>query len=205
MVVQKTRFPEKISDFWADWMRWEFANRPNLISREIQEQAEELAKAWPQEEGHPSPGKAPGLRTIYKYRDAYHELPEYAQRAYQPFRWPTSMEQGLLSWEASSRAIELLTWCQDQELWAPPISLTNWFYRISLVIPKAPLGERLRVAQTVASYREAEQDVPADVVQLLISPDLRTDHRAHIITGGPTAAWATQFVWNRSARDALYE
>jgi hypothetical protein len=204
MVNEKLGPPKRLNDYWIDWMRAQFANEPDLAPKKIHEQAKEWAKTWPEEEEEPRPGKPPALRTVYKYLDQYDELPEGIRKGYQPFRWPLAMEELLLPWESTAPAIELLNWSQEHGLWPPPVSLVQWLWRITLAIPQAPLGERLRVATTVASYREADQPVPEDVVRLLVSPALRKEHRSHVIRGGPTAAWATQFVWNRSARDAQY-
>jgi hypothetical protein len=205
MAREKLGLPEKLNDYWIDWMRAQFANEPDLPPKRIEQQAKEQAETWPEEEEEePRPGKPPALRTIYKYMGEFGGLAEGVRKGYQPFSWPESMEEGLLPWEATAATIQLLIWTQEHGLWPPPVSLVQWFWRITLAIPDAPLGERLRVTATVASYREAGQIVPEDVVQLLVSPALRKEHRSHVIRGGPTAAWSTQFIWNRSARDELY-
>jgi hypothetical protein len=190
----------KLDDYWIGWLATQFANEPAPNIREIARRVDEQAKKTGRTD-------QPAQSTIYKYYDVYKEWPEHVKAGYKIFHWPASMEEGLLDWAAGPASLELLTFTQRYDLSNPPIPVVFWFWRLTEVLPQAPLGERLRLAITIASHKEAGLALPEDLELWLTNPDLRKDVRAQVkpTLGGASAAWAVEFVFNPEARFALKE
>jgi hypothetical protein len=49
----------------------------------------------------------PAIRTVNKYRKEFNSLPESKKREYSFFRWPSSMVENLIPWEASLPLLRL--------------------------------------------------------------------------------------------------
>ena len=123
-----------------------------LKAQEPQLSAEAMARRFEEQQG--GMGHWPAARTIRRILDE--EWPkvtpeERGQYAY--FRWPESMEDGSLPWEASGAGLELLRLLNQrpQEMsQRPPIRLVKWFWRVTQATPSAPGRIRYDVATQLA-------------------------------------------------------
>ena len=90
-----------MDDYWIEWMRTLFENEPAFTDKAVAE----MAKTKGEELGR---SDYPALRTVNKYHHQHPSLPANLKEGYLYLRWPESMETGLLPWEASAAALELL-------------------------------------------------------------------------------------------------
>jgi len=91
--------PKQIKDRWVNAI-YEMRGR-GMGPKEIEDQIEATA-VREQFDDYPS------LTTIKRYTAKYDRLGAGAQATYREFRWPQSMETGLLPWEASRLGVGLL-------------------------------------------------------------------------------------------------
>jgi hypothetical protein len=173
----------KLDPYWVGWLGLQFANRPDLKPPEISE----LAKVKAREVGRSDP---PARATTYKYFDLYQAMPEHIREGYRQFVWPDAMENGSLPWEASRVSLDLLDWAEKHSLTPPTVAITEWFWRATLALPGTPLGLRLRVAVTLATHKEADRPIPADLQKWVAGQAVPPDFRARVINGGASAVWA---------------
>jgi hypothetical protein len=190
----------KLDPYWVGWLGMQFANRPDLNPAEISELAQKEA-----ERSNPPPSP-PARATAYKYRDLYETIPEHIREGYRQFVWPDMMEDGSLPWKASRDALDLLNWADEHDLSPPTVAITAWFWRVTLALPDAPLGLRLRIAVTIATHKEAGQPIPEDLKKWIAARSVPQDYQFRVQPGGASAAWAVEVgVLNRTARAALFE
>jgi hypothetical protein len=116
----------------------------------------------------------PSLRTVHRYCDEYEKLPESVKAEQARFRWPETMRWGLLPWEASQAALELLALQHryDQALTEkdpaipprgrPTVRDAKWFWRLSLAAPTLPRESALRLAKELAAIEYATELAKAD-------------------------------------------
>jgi hypothetical protein len=125
-----------------------FANEPRLSDRAVAARMERLGKGLGRDD-------YPATRTVNKYRELYNHLPEHVKAGYRDFRWPESMEAGLLPWPASAAALELLGIQRTRDMWSqigrdpgelptsafdlpigrPSVRLARWFWRVTQSAP----------------------------------------------------------------------
>jgi hypothetical protein len=188
--------------FWVSWLGRTFAQNPELNPGEVAK----YAKEWAEEHGRNDP---PARATVYKYHNAYSSLPESARQAYRQFVWPDSMAQGLIPWEASRAALDLLKWTNQHELPPPTVGIVSWFWRVAMALPEASLTLRLRVALTLATHVEGDRPIPAELSEWITNNTVPADYRYRIITGGAAASWAVELsskmVSDRKLKADLYD
>jgi hypothetical protein len=114
---------------------------PALSAERMAIRFEEAARAG-------GPKDWPSARTIRRVLDDWEKMPEGERRQYGYFRWPESMEDGSLPWEASSAALELLRrLCGFHR---PPVRLVKWFWRVTQAAPKAGIDAHYEAATQLA-------------------------------------------------------
>lgn len=91
-------------------------------------------------------GRIPSLRTIGRIQQDFRGWKEADRWRYREFRWPESMEEGLLPWEASQPGLELLWYVHETYKKRPLIGFVHWFWRVSQAAEDAPLQERFFAA-----------------------------------------------------------
>src|SRR6266542_162514 len=92
----------------------------------------------------------PGERTVKRRVDEFHKLQPAEKREYSRFRWPQTMIDGALPWEASRAGLDLLRYYEDQDrgndAWAikeglgvrsagegwerPTVGAVKWLHRV---------------------------------------------------------------------------
>jgi hypothetical protein len=129
----------KIEDFWEQAIRVLTENEPRLGPLGIQPKL-----AWLKErmEKKPEGLRVPSLRTIGRVQRQFRTLSEEERQPYRIFRWPESMEQGALPWEAAPAGLELLRFLHEKGQERPTIGTVRWFWRVSLIAPEARVDLR---------------------------------------------------------------
>ena len=80
--------------------------------------------------------EAPALRTVQRYVRKLKNPEEQARLADEKlFRFPESMENGWIPWEATRDCLDLLRWCLDNNHGRPIIRLAKWYWRVCLADP----------------------------------------------------------------------
>jgi hypothetical protein len=113
--------------------------RPGPIFREIERGAQEDGRA-----------DYPSDRTVRRLYEEWMALPESHRRQQARFRWPASMEEGTLPWEASRSALDLVRYCDDRGLDPPTVAEARWFWRLQVAAPAQPQDESVRFAKKLA-------------------------------------------------------
>lgn len=192
MLKEKSRRKEtwgaahrKLDSFWVSWLHHVFTNDPELTIVEIAQQAEDLARELGRTD-------FPHRSTVHRYLDAFRNLDEDVKRQYREFRWPDSMEDGDLPWEASTEALALLEWTGEYNLRPPTVNLVVWYWRTTLMLPDTPLDLRLRVAITLATHREIGEPIPERLRKDLAISAVLDEYRPQVVSGGPSAIWAAE-------------
>jgi hypothetical protein len=146
---------KRIDQHWADRINELAANDPKPGPYRIEAQLAEEASV------NPSLPAPPTANTIRRYLVRFDKKSKEEKDQYLYFRWPQSMEAGLLPWEASAAALELLGVAQrfdtfarlmeaqvpDEELvkrggsarmGRPSVRLVRWYWRITQTAPDLP-------------------------------------------------------------------
>jgi hypothetical protein len=121
---------------------------PTPILRQLKDRVENLRRG-----GAQVSTDYPSTRTIQRIKDEF--TPE-EQREYERFRWPESIEAGVLPWEASAAALELLGIQMNMNQYAqiarangvqhfappevrPSMRLVRWYWRVTHIAPDLPV------------------------------------------------------------------
>ena len=91
----------------------------------------------------------PSLRQVGRLLRQHRSKDRSERATYQRFRWPESLEQGLLPWEASRALLDLMAWCRQAEQLPPTVREARRFWNVTLAAPDAPLGLRWAAAYTM--------------------------------------------------------
>ena len=171
---------ERLADDWIQRMYHVFENEPELSDREVADSMKAIGKELARSD-------YPAVRTVNKYHKEYNELPDPMKTGYRLFHWPECMESGLIPWEASKSALELLGHLQRQGK-RPLVRVVRWYWRISQAAPSEPWGERARAARYLAGMetvgrlsREAAEPVEqwlagvAPLPQMAVAADTPED------------------------------
>jgi hypothetical protein len=153
---------------------------------------------------------APSERSVRRLYDAHVGKSPEERRESAFFRWPKSMLNGFVPWEASRVALDLLRLYDTQAnasdawlisngvlpvrrdrspatIWARPTNRTvRWVWRVTLAAPSLSLDQALRLAALVESadaLSSEEFDVPTEELALAYA----LDHDA--LQGRITADW----------------
>ena len=134
--------PRKVSSFWRERIREITENEPRLgparIARRLEEEAGNLKR-----------NDYPSERTIGRIQREFRRQPEEERHGYREFRWPETLELGVLPWGASRAGLELLGYFQQQWAKRPLIGLVREFWHVSQAAWDAPFEERYFAAREV--------------------------------------------------------
>jgi hypothetical protein len=100
-------------------------HKPPAIFRAVQEAAERAGR-----------DDYPSERTIRRIYEARKLEPMQTQREAALFRWPQSMEEGALPWEASRAALDLLRHMDERGFGRPTVRLVKWYWRVVMAAPQ---------------------------------------------------------------------
>lgn len=151
-----------ISNAWVARIYQLAAEPMNLNPKEIEQ---EFAKRYPD-------GEWPSRRTIERHVARFRAMDLDKQQEHAEFRWPETMQNEILPWEAAPFALELLRLTTKQgpfepmppgtdltelepESIAPPerplVIFVKWYWRVSVARPDAPFPQRLDAAHQLAA------------------------------------------------------
>ena len=99
---------------------------------------------------------APHLRTVQRLYGDYLKLPLEVRREQGLFRWPRTMELGLLPWDASRSVLDLLRYRDQQGLPRPTVRVAKWYWRIRLASPGIPIQRAEKWAALYATIEFAQ-------------------------------------------------
>lgn len=105
------------------------------------------------------PSDYPSERTLTSYIADWIELKEARKAFYRDFRWPESMIFGVLPWESSQAALELLAWWHGRGHPSPPRNgLVKWYWRLSIAGPET--GKRWRIVAAALLFQQEAYEWP---------------------------------------------
>src|SRR5262249_46541831 len=99
-----------------------------------------------------APGPVPSARAIRRVKTEFESLKAEDMERYKRFLWPESMQRGILPWESSRAALDLLRYYRDRGMHAPLIEEVQTLWHVTLAAPDMSLDDRVRIAaQLLAS------------------------------------------------------
>ena len=131
---------KRIEEGWRRRIYRKKADDPKLGAKTIHREFE-------REEGD---AYVPSVSTIQRVLNE--PIPSDLLNEYRYFRWPDSLEQRGLPWEAGVAGLELL-YDQGKQGMRPPMLAVKWFWRVTRAIPDADTETRLMLASQFM-YRE---------------------------------------------------
>lgn len=146
----------RIQPFWVERIRTFLANDPAMTGTEIRHRLASDPKIKKEAPLTPVPSDRAIRRVMAEFRAA----PKGERLPYQFFAWPGSMENGALPWEASRAVLDLLRFRTENGLGPPLIREAQWFWRVTLAIPDAPIGKRRHIALHLAMHAIALNPSP---------------------------------------------
>ena len=128
----------RIRDKWETLVKTTSADHPRWGPSRILQRLKEVAKKEGLGDDYPS------QRTIGRIKDGM--TPEDL-KTYASFRWPESLEERALPWEASGAGLELLMLLDTNGIRErPPVRLVKWYWRVREACPDATLALSFDIA-----------------------------------------------------------
>lgn len=133
-----------VDAYWRERVRQLVENEPGRSPRSIAALLAREGRArqrygWPSE------------RTVRRLRDEHRARSEPERAHYREVRWPETMEQGALPWEASAALLELLRQRASFNT-RPTVREARWFWRVTQAAPDAPVRSRATLAGWLAAW-----------------------------------------------------
>lgn len=139
----------RISQFWIDHIRVHVANHPEWSGAAIRKELQKVKDAR----------DVPSDRAIRRAKEEFLELNTQDRAKYLEFKWPESMEQGALPWEAARASLNLCRRYRDAGAHPPLIQECVWFWRVTLAAPDLAEWEQIRLAAyLIANSVDRESD-----------------------------------------------
>jgi hypothetical protein len=104
----------------------------------------------------------PLKRTIERQVKAFHALDPKDQRNFAEFHWPDSMLNGLIPWEASGQALDLLRYFDEARNDRPTVRATLWYWRVKQARPEMSLAAALTAAASLCAFEMMRFASPGD-------------------------------------------
>jgi hypothetical protein len=98
----------------------------------------------------------PAERTVKRRVAEFHGLPDAQRQLNRLFRWPTSMHDGVVPWEAAEAALDLLRLRNELSVSRPVNREVLWFWRLTLARPDMNEEDRAHLATSLAKDDFAE-------------------------------------------------
>jgi hypothetical protein len=105
----------------------------------------------------------PLKRTIEREVKRFHAMTPEGKRQFALFRWPDSMLDEALPWEASGDALDLLRHFDEQH-WEerPTVRAALWYWRVKQARPEMALRDALEIAANLSAYELTRADARGD-------------------------------------------
>ena len=115
----------------------------------------------------------PSRRTIQRIIEDFKRLPDDARREYSVFRWPQSMEQGALPWEASRSLLDLQLDLLTHRAWDGPIDVSvmpvrfaRWYWRACQAMGEDDIDQTIFVAARLTYWEITGEGRQKDIEAL---------------------------------------
>lgn len=102
----------------------------------------------------------PSERTIRRIYERWKRSPEHERREDERYAWPRSHQLGLVPWEASLSALELVRYREDRGERAPTNREARWFWRLRQAAPTMPLDLAETLAETLSIDEAVARGAP---------------------------------------------
>lgn len=140
----------RVKSYWQEAIRALTENEPRLGPLGIQARLKRAAEESGMAE---KLGAVPSRRTIGRIQSHFRQSANKDRERYREFRWPETMEYGLLPWEASRAGLELLRDFHQEWNRRPTVGLVECFWHVSQAAGDAPFDERAVAAQEMYARR----------------------------------------------------
>lgn len=124
--------------FWVREINVYARNQPDLKAPAIRRLLESPNITPP-----PAAGSIPDERTVRRLLTEFRNVPESEKVEFELFRWPESIEAGLLPWESSKVMLEALRYRLENGLSPLLVSDARLYWRVCQAIPDAPVEYRV--------------------------------------------------------------
>jgi hypothetical protein len=155
-----------VPNYWKERVKEHLADNRKATAKEIIEKLETEAEVLRTNEScHfvELSRQCPSTRSIARIKqEEWQQLTEKEKAEYGQFRFPESMEAGVIPWEASASCLTLLA-MMDKDTNGrvrPTVNIARWFWRLTLATPGLHAGTRYAIAVTLATHRGAGQPLP---------------------------------------------
>ncbi len=81
---------------------------------------------------------SPSLRVVQRERQRFFSLSRIQVDEYNPVTWPSTMESGLLPWEAGPSVMELISAYHSEGRGRPSVRVARWYWRVRGLWGDAP-------------------------------------------------------------------
>jgi hypothetical protein len=167
--------------------------RPPTIFRRIQETAERAGR-----------NDYPSERTVRRLYEAHKSEPIQLQKEAAFFRWPATMVEGLLPWQASRAALDLVRFRDEHGAGRPTVREAKWYWRVVTAAPEIDPQEAAAAAAFFTTREFAETMGRADDIdaepgewRLVYQPwRSKRDASAYQKASSPKAAGRARSAWS---------
>jgi hypothetical protein len=111
----------------------------------------------------------PAERTVKRRVGEFQKLPKIERSLNVRFKWPDSMQNGTVPWEASHEALGLLRWRDESGLGRPTNREAIWYWRLWRASPSIT-AERASTMAALLSVVEFLEGAGGDVVERHLEP-----------------------------------
>jgi hypothetical protein len=143
-----------IHPFWVERIRVLLANNPRISGVEIRRKLTNDQKIKKEDD---APTPVPSDRAIRRIMTQFKGAPKSERQSYRYFSWPESMEAGILPWEAARVVLDLMRFRTEAHMEPPLVLEAQWFWRVTLAIPDAPIETRVKAAAALVMLAMSDQ------------------------------------------------
>jgi hypothetical protein len=168
----------KTDQYWVDSIRVISEANPKWGAGRIEEEL------WKDGSRDDHPHRATIGRELHRFR----KLAERERAAYGEFHWPQSMEMGLVPWEASRVALDVLRFHHLTSRHPPTVQRVLWHWRLALATPETNIDYRQGLIMA-ATTPEGRVELPNLETELAFQPWLDEAHEYAWNRAFPNTPW----------------
>lgn len=176
------------------WQLFDEGLLPGEVERRLRQWAADQSKEDPDGPWESPNYRAPSLRWIERQRQDWAAAESWERALASLFRWPRSMLEGGLPWEASEAALDLLAWHLKNTSTRPTVLESRWFWRLRLARPSMSVDQAAYLAISLAVLEHGL----ADGEDLVNQIDAGLDSQLAV---GQVDAWLG---WNDRGKHGLH-
>ena len=129
----------------------------------------EIARRLKSEAVNSGRDDCPKERTVRRIYKVHMAKGQGDRRQYAGFRWPESMQDAGIPWEASKAILNLLQRHRANFGFGsrPPIGFAKWFWRVTVAAPELDLDRQARIAAFLFGHEQNPDSIPEPKVRSL--------------------------------------